>query len=366
MLKKTLTLCGALAAPFAFAQVPSSVTLYGVIDTGIEHITNVGPAGIGLTRSPTNTASVPSRWGLRGSEDLGGGLKANFTLESGFGADAGTMLQGGRLFGRQAHVGLSGPWGSVAIGRQYTMLFWSVLDADVMGPNIYGIGSLDAYFPNARSDNSVSYRGTFSSLTVGAMYSLGRDAVNAGPSPAGTNCAGESATDSSACRAWSVLLKYDAPTWGVAAVVDRQSGGPGAFGGLTSSQLRDTRTMVNGYYKLDKLKLGAGILRRDNEGSPLTPKSDMVFVGATYNATPTFSLDGQLVRLDFKNSPNQATLLTVRGTYHLSKRTATYATFGRISNDGSSAVSVSGGAPGSAPVAGEGQSGLMLGIRHNF
>lgn len=365
-MKTKLVLLSALAAPLAYAQAPSGVTLYGVIDSGVEYITNVGPAGDGLARVPSNTASSPSRWGLRGSEDLGGGLRANFVLESGFGADTGTLGQGGRMFGRQAHVGLSGPWGSVAVGHQYTMLFWSILDADVLGPNVFGIGSLDSYFPNARSSNSVSYRGTFSGLTLGAHYSLGRDPVNAGPSPAGTNCAGESAADSSACRAWSLLMKYDSPSWGVAAVVDRQNGGPGAFGGLTSSQLRDTRSMVNGYYKLNNLKLGAGLMRRDNEGNAATPKSDLLFVGAAYNVTPTFAVDGEWFRLDFKNSPNKANLLVLRGTYSFSKRTAVYASLGRISNDGTLAVSVSGGAPGSAPVAGGNQSGLMLGVRHNF
>lgn len=365
-MKTKLVLLGVMAAPLAFAQPATGVTLYGVVDSGIEYLSNVGPTGSGLTRLPSNTASVPSRWGLRGSEDLGAGLRANFVLESGFGVDTGTLGQGGRMFGRQAHVGLSGAWGSVAVGHQYTMLFWSILDADVLGPNVFGIGSLDAYFPNARSSNAVSYRGTFSGLTLGAHYSFGRDPVNAGPSPAGTNCAGENALDSSACRAWSVMLKYDAPTWGVAAVVDRQNGGAGAFGGLTSSQLSDTRSMLNGYYKLKDLKLGAGIMRRDNEGNAATPKSDLLFVGATYQLSPKVAIDGEWLRLDFKNSANKADLWVLRGTYSFSKRTAAYASFGRISNNGTLAVSVSGGAPGSAPLAGQNQNGLMVGVRHSF
>lgn len=350
----------------AFAQVPSGVTLYGVLDSGVEYITNVGANGDTLTRVPTNTASVPSRWGLRGSEDLGGGLRANFTLESGIGVDTGTVLQGGRAFGRQSFVGLSGSWGNVSIGHQYTMLFWSILDADVLGPNAFGIGSLDAYFPNARSSNSIAYRGTFSGVTVGAHYSLGRDPVNAGPSPAGTNCAGENALDSSQCRAWSVLLKYDTPTWGIAGVIDRQNGGPGAFGGLTSSQLSDTRSMVNGYYRFDKFKLGAGFLRRDNEGNAATPRSDLLFFGASYNVTPALMVDGAFYRLDFKNSDNKANLLALRATYSFSKRTAVYATVGHIANDGTLAISVSGTAPGSLPIAGESQSGVLVGIRHSF
>ena len=169
-------------------------------DTAVEHVTNVGVAGGGLTRMPSLTGSSPSRLGFRGTEDLGDGLRALYTLEMGFAPDSGSSNQGGRLFGRQAFVGLSGPWGSVTLGRQYTMLFWSMLDADILGPNIYSSVSLDSYIANARADNALAYRGTFGEFTLGATYSFGRDVVNAGPSPGGTNCAGESATDKKADR----------------------------------------------------------------------------------------------------------------------------------------------------------------------
>lgn len=217
------------------ASAQSSVTIYGVIDAAAEHVNNVGAGGDGLTRMPSLTGSAPSRLGFRGTEDLGGGLGALFTLEMGIAPDSGTMNQGGRAFGRQSFVGLSGPWGSVTLGRQYTMLFWSILDADILGPNIYGSSSLDSYIPNARADNSIAYRGTFSGFTVGATYSLGRDTVNAGPSPAGSNCAGESGTDKQACREWSALVKYDAPMWGAALAVDEMRGGAGAFAGLSAA-----------------------------------------------------------------------------------------------------------------------------------
>jgi len=88
------------------------------------------------------------------------------------------------------------------------MLYWSLLDADVLGPGLYGSGSLDNTIPNARADNAVAYRGSFNGLTLGATCSLGRDAVHAG-SPAGTNCPGELASDPEACREWSAMLKYD-------------------------------------------------------------------------------------------------------------------------------------------------------------
>jgi predicted porin len=354
----------ALAAGAACAQ--ANVAIYGIVDSAVEHVTNVGATGGGLTRMPSLSGSVPSRLGFRGTEDLGGGLRALFTLEMGIAPDSGTLNQGGRAFGRQSFVGLAGPWGSVTLGRQYTMLFWSLLDADVLGPHLHGMGSLDSYVPNARADNSVAYRGTFSGFTLGATYSLGRDVANAGPSPSGTNCAGESATDKKACREWSALVKYDAPAWGAALAIDELRGGTGAFAGLTSSAMKDTRVSVNGYAKLGDGKLGAGLIRRDNDASVATPRSDLWYLGASYNLSPQWGLDGELMRLKFKGSANEAKLAVLRATYNLSKRTAVYASAARIDNDGALALSVSGGQTGSNPVAGGGQTGLAVGIRHAF
>jgi predicted porin len=67
-----------------------------------------------------------------------------------------------------------------------------------------------------------------------------------------------------------------------------------------------------------------------------------------------------------KDSANLATLYAARATYSLSKRTAAYVTAGRINNKGSLAISVSAGAPGSNPAPGNGQNGLMVGLRHAF
>ncbi|MBT2304066.1 porin [Variovorax paradoxus] len=347
----------------ARAATASTVTLYGLIDAGVEYVK--GSSGH-VTRMPSLTGSLPSRWGVRGVEDLGDGLRGVFVLESGFDPGTGTLNQGGRGFGRQAFVGLSGGWGTLTMGRQYTMLFWSLLDADILGPNLYGIGSLDNYIPNARADNALVYRGTFNGLTLGASYSLGRDTANAGPSPAGTNCPGEGAPDSKACREWSALLKYDSQRWGAALAVDEIRGGPGAFAGLVSSALKDRRVSANGYVKLGEGQLSAGLIRRDNEGSIATPRSNLWYIGASYPVLPTLTLDAQLHRLNFENSRNKATLAAVRGTYHLSKRSAVYATVGRISNGGNLAMSVSGGAVGITPRAGGSQTGVMVGMRHSF
>ncbi|WP_179402137.1 porin [Burkholderia guangdongensis] len=114
-MNKTL-IVAAVAASFAtVAHAQSSVTLYGVVDAGITYKSNVASKSLWSMGSGVDQ----SRFGLRGSEDLGGGLKAIFTLESGFGIGNGKLANDGGMFNRQAFVGLSSNYGTVTLGRQY-------------------------------------------------------------------------------------------------------------------------------------------------------------------------------------------------------------------------------------------------------
>ncbi|MFC0401688.1 porin [Paraburkholderia rhizosphaerae] len=119
MRKSFVVACSALCAtPFAHAQ--SSVTLYGILDAGLQYTNNAG--GASLVRQTSGNING-SRFGLRGSEDLGGGLHSIFVFEGGFGLNNGKSAQDGRLFGRQAYVGLSSErYGALTFGRQYDAL----------------------------------------------------------------------------------------------------------------------------------------------------------------------------------------------------------------------------------------------------
>lgn len=357
-----LALLGASAA-----QAQSSVQIYGLIDTAVEHLTNVDAAGHSLTRMPNLSGGMfPSRIGFRGQEDLGDGLRAVFTLENGFQPDSGGLNQGGRLFGRQAWVGLAGNFGTVTLGRTYSMLFQSFYDVDVIGPAQFSIGSLDLYLPNARHDNSISYKGTFSGVTLGATYSFGRDTSTVG-GPSATSCAGENPADAQACRNWSTMVRYDAPgkQWGALAAYDTYHGGAGAAAAFspTKSSLTDTRWHLAGYGKIGDVTVAGGFLHRNNEGNATTPTSTLTYLGATYLVTPQLQIDAQVARLDFKNSPNDTRIAVLRTTYYLSKRTAIYGLLGRVSNGGTAAVALSAGA---TVAAGGGQNGVMTGIQHTF
>jgi len=342
--------------------------LYGLIDTGIEYVNNVGPQKSNVFRLPSLTASYPSRWGLRGIEDLGNGYKSIFVLESGIAPDQGTLNQNGRLFGRQAYVGLIGPWGTVSLGRLYSQIYYSLI-GDTLGPNIFAAGVLDPYLSTARVDNAIDYTLTVSGFTVAATYSLGRDAV--APAAAG-GCAGESPTDYRACKAMSVLLKYEAPTWGVAGAFDRNYGGGGTGSPLPSSSQSDTRGLINGYVKFGTTTIGAGYLHRINRGfvAPgVTDKSsDYWWIGGIYYFVPQVSLDLQFGHLDVKGTDLGASVIAARVSYLFSKRTAAYITAGRVFNQRDASISIDGGSPPptSNPLPGVDQTGVMVGLRHKF
>lgn len=354
---RNLLLASLLAAP-GMVYCQDGVTLYGIIDTGVEYYNNTGNgAFVGV---PTLTGEVPSRFGLKGTEDLGGGLKAFFTLENGFQPGTGSLNYGGRLFGRQANVGLSSRYGTLTLGRQMNMSMIVLANADVIGPSIHSMASFDPYLPNARSDNAIGYLGKFSYLTVGGTYSFGRDA--AGPAgPSATYCGGQVPGDFSACKQYTALLSYDTPHFGVAASYDEMHGGPGASAPLNQSADTDKRTIVNGYVKFDRFKIGGGWIRR-HLSAAASQQSDIYFLGVTYLATPALALDAQAIKYNLRHVSN-STLLVTRATYSLSKRTALYTSLGYMLNSAKGTAAVAAG--GTVPVGGN-QLGLMLGMQQRF
>ena len=352
-------LAGSLAL-FCFTAHAQSVQIYGIADTSIEYLTNVSAARNHMSRMPTLTGLAPSRLGFRGTEDLGDGLQAFFNLEMGAALDTGTMNNGGRAFGRASNVGLAGPWGKVTVGRQLNMTV-QALSTHVTGPALYSIGSQDTYLPNTFSDNAIGYLGIFNNWTVGATYSLGRDAA-VGAIPSATNCPGEGASDSKACRQWTAVAKYDSSTWGVAVSRDEMNGDPGAALGLSSSDYTDKRTIVSGWVQVGPAKVSGGVLHRDRE-TATSRKSNLYYVGASYPLTAFLSFDCEFSRQDVKDSPDDANMYIARLVYWLSKRTALYTMAGHVTNSSQSAVALSaGGTVGT----GMSQSGIAAGIHHKF
>ncbi|WP_321957661.1 porin [Paraburkholderia bannensis] len=180
-MKKSLLALAALGVVANAAHAQSSVTLYGIIDEGFNINTNTGGKH---SYSLASGVMQGSRFGFRGSEDLGGGLKTLFVLENGFDVNNGKLGQGGLMFGRQAYVGLgSSQFGTVTLGRQYD----SVVDyvgpletGDQWGGNISAHpGDLDNFNNAYRSNNTVKFTSAnYAGLRFGGTYSFGGAAGN--------------------------------------------------------------------------------------------------------------------------------------------------------------------------------------------
>jgi predicted porin len=173
----------ALLGTAGAAHAQSSVTLYGVIDEALAYVNHASGNNHLVGLSAGNLSG--DRWGLKGSEDLGGGLKAIFQLENGFDVNTGKLNQGGREFGRQAFVGLtSDKLGTVTLGRQYDPLVDMVqgITGDNYWASIVGTpGDVDNYDNSSRVNNAVKYVSpNYAGLQFEGMYGFSNGAGTTG------------------------------------------------------------------------------------------------------------------------------------------------------------------------------------------
>ena len=190
-MKKSLVALAAMSVIGA-VSAQSSVTLYGLADAyiGSERIAAAGATSNGTSQTVVNSGGQNgSRWGLRVSEDLGGGLAAIAQFESGFNIDTGSQTDNlGRtqtLFGRQAFVGLKSGFGTVALGRQYgpyddmkgTLSLQGNNAFDATGGGVYGTVGIGAWVGyNPRVNNSIKFQSNnYSGLSFSAIYGMGED-----------------------------------------------------------------------------------------------------------------------------------------------------------------------------------------------
>ncbi|RZT39439.1 porin [Cupriavidus agavae] len=334
------------------ASAQSNVTLYGIVDAGIEYANHTGTAAQNGSSVKVSSGNMSgSRWGLRGTEDLGNGLKAIFTLESGFDIDTGTSGQGNRLFGRQAFVGLQGTFGTVTLGRQQNSLYdlFGAYDPMGVGPK-YSLNSVDSAF-NGRADNALKYTGKFGGLTTTAFYSTGRD--NNGEVP-GNYEAG---------RNFGAGVAYTAGGFSIGTAYDQYQGG-------VAPQVSDRavkRLAVGTSYDFKVAKVFAGYrwMRDDGIATVATAASrnNVYWLGGLYRVTPALSLTGAAYYLDANNSDNDPWLFVLSADYAFSKRTDAYLNIGYTKNKGNAALSMSSSSP---VLPGSNQTGAVVGVRHRF
>ncbi|QGZ57666.1 porin [Paraburkholderia acidiphila] len=270
---------GTLASPAAHAQ--SSVTLYGLIDAGIMYTNNVasGKSGGALWQATSGNVNG-SRFGVRGSEDLGGGLHAVFVLENGFNVQNGKLGQDGRMFGRQAYVGLaSDQFGSLTLGRQYDSLvdFVAPLSATA---GTFGDTGFAHPFDNdnlnhsLRMSNAVKFTSnTYSGLKFGALYAFSNN------------------TDFAVNRAYSFGASYTNGPLAIAAGYLQLNGTQGATASSPGAvDLAESTANGKGGFALgaDRLRsFGGGI---NYTFGPAT--AGFVFTRSEYTGTSSFGSQG--------------------------------------------------------------------------
>jgi len=207
-MKKSLLVAALIAGFAGVAQAETSVTLYGIVDAGIGFEQLKGSDEFGdFNAKRTGLLSggqSANRWGLKGTEDLGQGLQAVFVLENGFDIGTGEATQGGRMFGRQATVGLrSDAWGQLDFGRQTNIA--SKYLANVVSPfgTDFGLAKAGTTFAAANSvrfDNMVMYQTpNFSGFQFGVGYSF---------NTSGSQQFKDSNGDEPNTRAWTTGLRY--------------------------------------------------------------------------------------------------------------------------------------------------------------
>jgi predicted porin len=370
------------------AHAQSSVTLYGAVDDAIAYTSNQN----GKSNTYLKSGSLESsKFGFRGVEDLGGGTKTLFRLESGFNVNNGAMSDAGQIFSRQAYVGLqNNRYGTLLLGRQYTpyLLYVGILGSAPMLTGATGAhpGDIDQLDVDSRSSNAVTYASpVIAGFQASGLYGFGNVAGHMG---AGTTMSAALRYNSSVVDAAVAYLKV------------RNDDVRGAFS-TSASGTFDQSPINAGYvsarsvdyvaaamnYKFDALVVGlnyANVRYRPGAGSLFTDKAVFNNYGviASYTFRPDIKIAAgySYTRASKANGITDAARfhqISFEQTYSLSKRTTFYLleawqraqgkTLG-AAGAGSivDSVAMVGRISNSTPSSGSSQFVAVAGIRHAF
>ena len=334
---KLLAMSALAGASALAAAQQSSVTIFGVLDVGVQRLKN----GSKTLNLESIDGMQTSRIGFRGQEDLGGGLSASFHLEGAIGPDVGA----GGDWRRRATVSLaSKDAGEVRLGRDYTPTFWNISRFNAFGTNgvgaasnlVYGFDGVSGTAKTViRSDNSVGY---FLPAGLGGVY--GQAMVAAGEGSTG--------------RYVGARLGYAGGGFDVAfAISDTTNNAAGDKFKVTN---------LGGSYTLGPVKL----LGLYHVSKQTTREQKNYVVGAHY-AVGSGIIRASYVNAHSRNSANgedyTGKLLAVGYVHNLSKRTSLYTTYSRVNNSNTGRFLIPGG---SAITPGQDSSGLEAGIYHSF
>jgi predicted porin len=342
------------------ASAQSSVTLFGVIDANVRNVKN----STGSLKTLSTDGMGSSRLGLRGVEDIGGGLRAAFWLEGSVNVDVGggqkTAAAGANGSGfaaqdwqRRATVSLLGGFGEIRLGRDYTPDFWNHTVFDPFGTN--GVGSSVNLFNASaaggattivRANNSVGY---FLPGGLGGFY--GQVMVAAGEGAAGNKHMG-------------FRFGYAAGPLNVALAYGKTD-----IGAATGTDWK--RINLGASYNLGFMTLMGQYITADVSGGTSNGTETVNYlIGANIKAGAQGTFKVSYVKSDGDGptaalKTRDATQLAVGYQHALSKRSSVYAHYSRISNKGGASYTASSGGP-AGHVAGKGSTGFEFGVNHSF
>lgn len=351
-MKKTLVALAALSATAgAFAQ--SSVTLYGILDASVGYVNKANAAGKSAVYM-SDSALQSSYWGLRGSEDIGGGLKVNFNLQSDVRTDTGAG--NADFFRREANVSLvSAAYGELRLGRTMSPAIANAQGGVVTPGNSIGVSSAVATGTSADffTKNAITY---YSPVMAGVRATL-------------QFAPGETAGDSSKARKVAASLVYT--DGGL-----RLSMGAQQVEGSDGRSSRDWYN-VNGQYTWGAFKLGAGWYKVDQGDTtdtctnPPGANADVCRTATIpsshgYNLSVGYQINPQaIVSATYVHNNQDSSLVNLQARYALSKRTTTYAMIAMADN-GTKGVNFTPYMYAASGVANKKQSAVVLGMIHAF
>jgi predicted porin len=343
-MKKSLLALAALTAFTGVASAQSSVTLFGIVDVSMRNVKN----GSNSLKTLSTDGMGSSRLGFRGVEDIGGGLRASFWLEGSLAADTGNAT--GQNWQRRSTVSLTGGFGEVRLGRDYTPDFWNHTVFDPFGTN--GVGSsvnvFDASGSGAttivRANNSIGY---FLPGGLGGVY--GQVMLAAGENVVGNKHMG-------------FRVGYAAGPLNVAL----------AYGKTSSTPTVDwTRLNIGGSYNLGFMTAMFQYITSETSGGAADGRGlNNILLGANIKAgAGTFKVSYVKADGDGKTASEKArdaTQLALGYQHPLSKRTSLYGHYSRISNKSGAQFVASGSGAAFGLVLGKGSTGYEFGINHSF
>lgn len=364
-MKKSLIALAALTAFAGAASAQSSVTLFGIVDAAYAHVSNSGgPSATGLTNSGLNS----SRLGFRGIEDMGGGLRAIFWIEGALSNDDGNAA--GQTWQRRSTVALAGNFGEIRLGRDYTPSFWNLTVYDPFGTvgvgQYQGIGMIGAAGATAgvaattagvnavRANNTIGYflPGNLGGFNGQFQVAFGEQL--------------SSAANKSQADYFGFRLGYGAGPLSVHYGYGNSKGASGAsnikYNNLGASFDMGVAKLM-GQWSQEKAGTGAKVRGMLIGATVPMGQGELRASYADFDVKGTAGSGASAINAN----PNDWSKMAIGYGYNLSKRTQMYATYARVSNDGTQnkAVNNNGLSAGNA-VPGKNSTGYELGVRHAF